>query len=234
MAYSYEEYLEYINESYYEYKEDEKMSNKEAIARTFNEYDLLMKNSETDKAIISVAIAEILVSHSKVLSTFKDYLMKTLLELDLKLIEQDHKLTREQYIDLISREEQVYKQLEVMPSDYYPRVCWHYEELTDEVNRFFVQINTGNLSDEEIVTKVLKRFERDCTNTLSEKIIVYVTLAENLLKLKYTQIEEMQRIKQELQLFNVTDIRDEQLVEEEQKKLLIRIDTLLAQLNNIT
>ncbi|WP_342415073.1 Imm3 family immunity protein [Paenibacillus sp. FSL R10-2782] len=233
MAHSYEEYSEYINETYYEYKEEEKMSNKEAIARTFNEYDMSMKKSETDKAVISVIIAEILVSHLRILNTFKDYMVETLSELNFKLIEQENKLTREHYIDLLSRKEQVLEQLENKPLDYYPRVCWYYEELTDEVNKFFNQINTGNINKDEIVASVFQRFERDWKNTLSEKIIVYTTLAENLLKLDYTKTEGLQRIKQELQLFNVEDVREEQLIEEEKKKLAIRIDNVLAQLNNV-
>ncbi|AIQ12047.1 Imm3 family immunity protein [Paenibacillus durus] len=233
MAHSYEEYSEYINETYNEFKEDEKMSNKEAIARTFNEYDMSMKKSETDKAVIGVTIAEILVSHLRILNTFKDYMIETISELNFKLIEQENKLTREQYIDLLSRKEQVLKQLENKPLDYYPRVCWYYEELTDEVNKFFDQINTGNINKDEIVTSVFQRFERDCKNTLSEKIIVYTTLAENLLKLGYTKIEGLQRIKEELQLFNVEDVREEQLIEEERKKLVVRIDNTLEQLNNI-
>lgn len=50
------------------------MSNKEAIARTFNEYDMSMNKSETDKAIISVTIAEILVTHMRILYSFNDYI----------------------------------------------------------------------------------------------------------------------------------------------------------------
>lgn len=160
-------------------------------------------------------------------------MVETLSELNFKLIEQENKLTREHYIDLLSRKEQVLEQLENKPLDYYPRVCWYYEELTDEVNKFFNQINTGNINKDEIVASVFQRFERDWKNTLSEKIIVYTTLAENLLKLDYTKTEGLQRIKQELQLFNVEDVREEQLIEEEKKKLAIRIDNVLAQLNNV-
>ncbi|MRN53038.1 Imm3 family immunity protein [Paenibacillus monticola] len=233
MATSYEEYLEYINETYNEFKEEGKMSNKEAIARTFNEYDMSMKKSETDKAVISVTIAEILISHLRILNTFKDYMINTISKLNFKLIEQDNELSREQHIALFIRREQVLKQLDNKPLDYYPRVCWYYEELTDEVNKFLDQINTGIINKDEIIAKVFKRFERDCKNTLSEKIIVCTTLAENLLNLGYTRIEGLQKIKQELQLFNVEDICNEQLIEGERKNLVVRIDNVLEQLNNI-
>ncbi|MED4534000.1 Imm3 family immunity protein [Metabacillus fastidiosus] len=233
MNYSYEEYLEYINETYIEYKEDEKMSNKEAITRTFNEYDMLMEESETDKAIISITIAEILVSHSKIFNTFKNYMIETLSGLNFKLIEQEPELTQEQYIDLLARKKQVLKQLETKLSDYYPRVCWYYEELTNKVNKFFDHINKVDLNKNEIVFKVLQRFERDCKNTLSEKFIVYTTLTENLLKINCTQIEGIETVKQELQLFSMETIHGEQLVEEEKRKLESRIDKVLFQLNEV-
>lgn len=196
MAISYDEYLEYINETYYEFKEEEKMSSKEAIARTFNEYDMSMKKSETDN-------------------------------------EQENKLSPEQYIVLLSRKEQVLKQLVNKPLDYYPRVCWYYEELTDEVNTLFKQINTDNVDANQLVASVLKRFQRDCKNTVSEKVIVYTTIAENILNNDLTKTDELQKIKQELQLFNMQDIQEEQLVEEEKKELAVRINDVLAKLSTI-
>ncbi|ULL13505.1 hypothetical protein DVH26_02970 [Paenibacillus sp. H1-7] len=230
MAHSYEEYSEHINETYNEYKEDQKMSNKEAIARTFNEYDMSMNKSETDKAIISVTIAEILVTHMRILYSFNDYIMDTVLSLNFKLIEQENKLSQEQRIDLLSRKELVLKQLEKKSLDYYPRVCWYYEELTDEVNKYFDQINAGSIFMDEIVAKVLQRFERDSKNTLSEKKIVYTTLAENMLKHGYTQAEGIQKIKKELLLLNKEHISGEQLTEEEQKNLKNRMNNVLLQI----
>ncbi|MGP0578839.1 Imm3 family immunity protein [Paenibacillus peoriae] len=231
MVYGYEEYLEYINETYEEFKDDEKMSNKEAIARTFNEYDMLAKESETDKAIIYVVLTEILVSHSRILHTFKAHMIKMLSELDLNLIEQEQKLTLVQYNDLRSRKENVLPELENKKLDYYPRVCWYYYDLTDEVNKFFNQINTENVTIDEIVISVFRRFERDCKNTLSEKIIVYTTLAEKLLTHKLTQTDALQKIRQELQQFNIKDILQEQLLEEEQMDLEKRIKNVLNQIN---
>ncbi|MFK4474773.1 hypothetical protein ABH897_004541 [Paenibacillus sp. RC73] len=231
MIYGYEEYLEYINETYEEFKDDEKMSNKEAIARTFNEYDMLAKESETDKAIIYVVLTEILVSHSRILHTFKAHMIKMLSELDFNLIEQEQKLTLVQYNDLRSRKENVLPELENKKLDYYPRVCWYYYDLTDEVNKFFNQINTDNVTIDEIVISVFRRFERDCKNTLSEKIIVYTTLAEKLLTHKLTQTDALQKIRQELQQFNIKDILQEQLLEEEQMDLEKRIKNVLNQIN---
>ncbi|AOK91347.1 MULTISPECIES: Imm3 family immunity protein [Paenibacillus] len=231
MVYGYEEYLEYINETYEEFKDDEKMSKKEAIARTFNEYDMLAKESETDKAIIYVALTEILVSHSRILHTFKEHMIKILSELDFNLIEQEQKLTIVQYNDLRSRKEKVLPELENKKPDYYPRVCWYYSELTDEVNEFFNQINIENVTADEIFISAFQRFERDCKNTLSEKIIVYTTLAENLLTHKLAQTDALQKIRQELQQFNIKNIFQEQLLEEEQMDLEKRIKNVLNQIN---
>ncbi|WP_018766328.1 Imm3 family immunity protein [Bacillus sp. 105MF] len=227
MAYSCEEYSEYIYETYSEYVEDEKMSRKEAVARTFNEYDMLMKKSETDKLIISVIFAEILVSHSKISNTFKNYMIETISNINFMLIEQEHKLTQEQYNDFLFRKGQVLKQLEAKPSDYYPRVCWYYEELTDEVNKFFDEINSNDTDENEVVAKVFKRFERDCKNTASEKIIVYTTLAENLLRYNLMpQIEDMSFIN-ELKKFTLDNIQGEQLSDDEKEKLAQRIQVVL-------
>ncbi|MGG2016529.1 Imm3 family immunity protein [Bacillus sp. S10(2024)] len=227
MTYSCNEYSEYIYETYNEYIEDEKMSRKEAVVRTFNEYDMLMKKSETDKLIISVIFAEILVSHSKISNTFKNYMIETISNIDFMLIEQEHKLTQEQYNDFLLRKEQVLKQLEAKLSDYYPRVCWYYEELTEEVNRFFDEINSKDTDQNEVIAKVFKRFERDCKNTASEKIIVYTTLAENVLRYNLMlQIKDMSFIN-ELKRFTLDSIQGEQLSDDEIEKLAQRVQVVL-------
>jgi hypothetical protein len=56
---------------------------------------------------------------------------------------------------------------------------------------------------------------------------VYTTLAENLLKYGYTRKESLYWIKEELLRFNVEDIRDEQLIEEERRDLVVRIDNVV-------
>ncbi|MFD2877936.1 Imm3 family immunity protein [Paenibacillus rhizoplanae] len=91
--------------------------------------------------VISVIIAEILASHSKASNTFKNYMVETLSNINNNLIEQEHKLTQEQHDDFFFRKKQVLIQLEKCHQTFYPRVCWYYEELTDEVNKFFSEIN---------------------------------------------------------------------------------------------
>ncbi|WP_138756560.1 Imm3 family immunity protein [Paenibacillus sinopodophylli] len=231
MVYSCDEYSEYIYETYNEYVNDEKVSRKEAVARTFNEYDMLMKKSESDKLIISVIIAEILASHSKASNTFKTYMVETISNINNMLIKQEHELTQEQYNDFFSRKKQVLIQLEAMPSDYYPRVCWCYEELTDEVNTYFGEINFKDRDEKEVVDEVVKRFERDCKNTISEKIVVYTTLAENLLRHNLTQQIKGTSFIDELKGFTLDSIQDEQLSDVEKEKLAQRIQVVL---NSVT
>ncbi|MGE7912685.1 Imm3 family immunity protein [Lysinibacillus xylanilyticus] len=133
MVFSYDEYEEDIYENYNELIEEEKISRREALARNFYDYDMLAKKSETDKAIIFVIFSEIAVSHVKILHSFKDYLEKNLTELDYKIIQQENKLTPQQYSDLASRKELVLQKFKKMSLDYFPRVCWYYDELVEEV-----------------------------------------------------------------------------------------------------
>lgn len=142
MGFSYEEYKEYIYEDYDELIE-EKMSKREAMARTFYEYDMLAKESETDKAMVFVIFSEIAITHTKVLSTFKDYLEQMLTELNFNKIKQEGYLKLEQYEELFSRKEYALQKLNQMPIDYYPRVCWYYNELDEEVRKIYYLYNTS-------------------------------------------------------------------------------------------
>ncbi|MGY3187345.1 Imm3 family immunity protein [Lysinibacillus sp. TE18511] len=229
MVFSYEEYEEYIHEDYNELIE-EKMSRGEAIARTFNEYDMLAKKSETDKALFCTIISEISLSHEKIPYTFKNYMEQSLTELDFKVIKQENSLTLEQYIDLINRKDYVLQELKKKPLDYYPRVCWYYEELIEKVQKFINSFLIENESTDTIVTGVLQRFERDCRNTNSEKFSVYTTIAENLYIQGLTGVDGIEDVKHVLQSFSIDDVFDEQLTEDEQEKLADRINSVLTKL----
>ncbi|QPA57442.1 hypothetical protein J1907_14975 [Lysinibacillus sphaericus] len=115
MVYSYEEYEEYILEDYNDLIE-EKMSKGEAIARTLNEYDMLAKRSETDKAMFCIIILEIIITHEKVSYSYMNYI--------------------EQLNRLIYRKAFVLQELKKRPLTYYQRVCWYYNELNEEVRKF--------------------------------------------------------------------------------------------------
>ncbi|MFB7158863.1 Imm3 family immunity protein [Lysinibacillus sp. NPDC056232] len=230
MVFSYDEYEEDIYEDYNELIEEEKISKREALARNFYDYDMLAKKSETDKAMIFVIFSEIAVSHVKILHSFKDYLEKNLTELDFKIIQQENKLTPQQYSDLASRKERVLQKLKNMSLDYFPRACWYYDELVEEVQKFINNFKLENENTDSIVTTVLPRFGRDCENTKSEKFIVYTTLAENLYNQGLTVVDGIEDVKHVLQSFSFKDVSDEQLTEEEQEKLADRIKSVLSNL----
>ncbi|MGC7931635.1 Imm3 family immunity protein [Lysinibacillus sp. VIII_CA] len=229
MEFSYQEYNEYINETYKEFKE-EKMSSKEAIARTYNEYDMVAKKSETDKGIVYIELAEILITHLKAMYTFKSYIENVLIELDFNLIKLEKALSQEEYNDLFSRRVHVLQELKKMPLDYYQTVCWYYEELIEEVQKYIINFIEENRNTDTIVTDVLQRFERDCKNTKSEKYIIYTTLAENLCNQGLETVNGIEDLKNELQTFQVYDISNEQLTEDEQEELANRIKNVLTRL----
>ncbi len=230
LVFSYEEYKEYIYEDYDELIEEEKMSSREAIARTFYEYDMLPKKSETDKAMVFVIFSEIAVTHVKIFYNFKNYMEQSLNELDFKVVKQENSLTSEQYNDLIYRKDYVLQELKRKPLDYYPIVCWYYEELIEEVRKIFNNLIVENKNADSIVTSVLQRFDRDCENTKSEKFIVYTTLAEKLLKQGLTEVSGVKKVKHELQSFSIKDVTNEQLTEDEQEQLAVRIKSVLSKL----
>lgn len=228
--FSYEEYKNYIYEDYDELVEEEKMSRREAIARTFYEYDMLAKESETDKAMVFVVFSEIIITHLKVLFTFKNYIEQAVQELDFTVIKQENKLTLEQFNELFSRQKRVLQELKKMPLDYYSSVCWYYDELIDEVHKFINNFELENKNVDSLVSTVLQRFDRDCRNTKSEKFIVYTTLAENLLNQELLGVKGFQDVKYELQAFSIKDVSDEQLTKDEQEKLAVRISKVLLKI----
>ncbi|MGE7129339.1 Imm3 family immunity protein [Lysinibacillus xylanilyticus] len=166
----------------------------------------------------------------KILHTFKDYLEKNLTELDFKIIQQENKLTPQQYSDLASRKELVLQKFKKMSLDYFPRACWYYDELVEEVQKFINNFKLENENTDSIVTTVLQRFDRDCENTQSEKFIVYTTLAENLYNQGLTGVDGIEDVKHVLQSFSIKDVSDEQLTEDEQEKLADRIKSVLSNL----
>ena len=230
MVYSYEEYEEYILEDYNDLV-GEKMSKGEAIARTFNEYDMLAKKSETDKAMFSIIFSEIALTHEKISHSFMNYIEQSLKELDFKAIKQENSLTIEQLNSLKNRRDYVLQELKKKPLNYYPRVCWYYNELSEEVQKFIDDFIKESERLEAIISNVLQRFDRDCKNTNSEKFIIYTTIAESIYNHQIKDVLGINELKLELESFRIADITDEQLTEEEQEKLSERIKSVLSKLN---
>lgn len=226
MEWEYDELIEAINDSYQEYKE-EHMSNSEAFARTAGDFETVKNIGIFEKAIVTVALGELLLRQSKVFIISKENLLSTFESIDSNLLEQH--LTPEQLENWLARKERILQDIDKKPVHYYARAFWFYDEMTEEVNQYFMTILLNDKSGKDIATNVLNRFERDCKHSLSENIVVLTTLAENLLQHNLIETDELKKIEQTLNLFNIEDIR-EQLSDEEMKDLAIRIQNVLAKL----
>ena len=110
---------------------------------------------------------------------------------------------------------------------------WYYDEMNNEVNRYYSSISSDSETKDAIAKVVLDRFKRDCRNTKSEKIVVYTTLAERLLNDSLTESIEYQNIKNTLKEFNVDEV-GEQLSNDEKQKLQLRIRRVLNHLSDDT
>ncbi|GBK65656.1 MAG: Imm3 family immunity protein [Paenibacillus macerans] len=221
----YEDYITEINECYDDYKNEDKLSTVEAIARTLYDFEGLMYRSETEKAIILIFYGQLIVSEqSRVLVNTRDNLLEKLNSIDFMTIKQEQKLTVEQYDELQSKFNDVIEKINRMPLDTCRLARWYYEELVEEVNRYFLDIKRNDMNVEQIIRDIFSRFNRDCNNTLSEKMIVYTTLGELLISHFFIIPEE---ILAEIKSFNINDTKD-QLLQVEKKQLTERINKILG------
>ncbi|BFH17771.1 Imm3 family immunity protein [Paenibacillus melissococcoides] len=228
MKKSYEEYIAEIYECYEDYKKEDNFSTVESIARTLYDFEGLMSRSETEKAIILITYGQLIVSEQlRVLVSTRDSLLENLSYINFELIKQEQNLTTEQFNDLQSRYNDVLENIKRKPSDTCRFARWFYDEMINEVNQYFLRINSAALDAEKITTNLLSRFRRDCENTLSEKIIVYTSLGENLVKHNLTVPNE---IVAEIKGFDVDDTKD-QLLPEEKNQLKNQIKRLLESFN---
>ncbi|WP_256718101.1 Imm3 family immunity protein [Paenibacillus borealis] len=113
-----------------------------------------------------------------------------------------------------------------IPVDYCPYTRWYYHEMEKEVKNFFGIIMNKVNNKNEMIEKVLERFERECTNTLSENIVVKTTLVELLIRYDIKGNEQFVEITKELEQFDINDV-GAQLTENEKVDLSIRISNLL-------
>ncbi|TDL51615.1 hypothetical protein E2R60_18475 [Paenibacillus dendritiformis] len=227
MKKSYEDYIAEIYECYEDYKKEDKFSTVESLARTLYDFEGLMSRSETEKAIILITYGQLIVSEQlRVLVNTRDSLLENLSYINFELIKQEQNLTAEQFDDLQSRYNEVLDNIKRKASETCRFARWYYEEMTNEVNQYFPGINSAELDSEKITRNILSRFRRDCENTLSEKIIVYTSLGENLVKHNLMVPNE---IVAEIKGFDVNDTND-QLLPEEKELLKSRIKKILESL----
>ncbi|WP_334073517.1 MULTISPECIES: Imm3 family immunity protein [Paenibacillus] len=223
MSSIYEELFESFNETYQGYKQ-KGMNNSESLERTMDDFELLMNRGDLEKAIILISYGEFALRQPYLFYKSKDYLVEKFNEIAFELIEQE--LTNEQYHDLITRKNYVLNEIEIKPLNFYPRTFWYYEEMKDEVNRYFDEIFVPTKSVKELAEDVLVRFERDCKHTIGEKIVVYTTLAQRLLENHLRDTDSLIIIKNTLKNFNVNEVGN-QLSDEEKQKLQLQIERVL-------
>ncbi|WP_432776118.1 Imm3 family immunity protein [Brevibacillus gelatini] len=217
MDWEYEELFEAFNEDYMNYR-SENFSPWESLARTWGEYENVINRGEMEKAVIYVAYGEKLLLQEKIFTNAKKLTLDALNTLDLAKLQSV--LDEEQMEELLARRSKVLEQLESKPLDQYPVARWYYREITEEVVDF-INKKLQEAGSNDLVSVVLKRFERDCKNTIGENIIIKTTLIESLMG-KVTEKEKLEPIVKELKEFKVDEL-GQQLSEDEKKDLLLRI-----------
>ncbi|RNB60243.1 hypothetical protein EDM57_02765 [Brevibacillus gelatini] len=223
LKWEYKELVESFIEDYYSYKQNN-MSDRESLARTYNEYETLLNQGEMEKAVIEILYGEFLLKQSKVLITAKEKTKEELLSLDFTKLRTE--LTDDEVKELISRRDNIVLRLDEKPLDFCSEARWYYQEINENVKKFFESLSFENEYAGQVVNHVLKRFERDCRNTMSENITIKVTLAELLINKGINAQEELNNILSELKQFNMEDV-GQQLSEEEKEDLARRIKSLL-------
>ncbi|BAH42260.1 hypothetical protein BBR47_12830 [Brevibacillus brevis NBRC 100599] len=224
MKRNYEALLGAFYGKYFEFK-NMKMSNDEALARTSNDFEGVLKLGEMENAVVHIAIGNIILSHTRTYYKVKDQLIEVLNSIDLEKLQLETSL--DEYQDILERRDMVLDEIDNIQIDYDPYARWYSFEMEKEVKSYF-----GNIiceDESELVEKIIERFERDCDKTLSENIVVKTTLAELLIRHGIKSNEQIVKIRSELEQFDLNNV-GKQLSEFEKLDLSIRIKEVLDKL----
>lgn len=178
-----------------------------------------------EKAVVYIAEGRIFLTHSKIFIKAKERIVGTLNSLDLNKLQIE--TAPDEYKDILERRDMVLDEIDNVPVDYSPYTRWYYHDMEREVKNYFGVILNEVENKNEIIKKVLERFERECTNTLSENIVVKTTLLELLIRYDIKGTEQFLDIRKDLEHFDVNEV-DGQLAEDEKVDLSIRIKELLS------
>jgi len=220
----YHELIDSFNKGFQKYKQ-RNMSNLESLSKTYEDFELIMNQGDLEKAIILIEYCEKVLQQPYIFYKSKEYLIKYLEEINYASIKKE--LSINQYHELIKKREKVIVGLNKKPLTNSARARWYYSELTSEVINYSRTISQRNVTVDQWITKTLERFERDCRNTISEKIVVYTTLAEQVLMNSSAKTSEFKKIETILQEYNVEEV-GEQLTNNEKEQLQSRIDKILS------
>lgn len=216
----YEKYFKFIEEN---------MSPSEALARTSGEFEGVANMGEMEKAVVNIAEGRIYLTHSKIFEKSKNYIIEELNSIDFQKLKLQ--ITEDDYNDLVERKDIVLEALEELEIDYNPYTWWYYYEIESKVKHYFLSCYSQTNSGLEIIDKVMERFERDCDNTLSENIVIKVTLTELLLRRNNLDVGDFYKnIKEEILEFDNSDV-DTQLSQSEKEDLSQRITDILLKIN---
>ncbi|MGO4786525.1 Imm3 family immunity protein [Paenibacillus sp. 2KB_20] len=214
-------------ERYFDFK-SEKMSDAEAIACTADAYYGVQSRGEMEKAVVYIAEGKIHLTHSKIFIKAKERIVGALNSLDLNKLQIE--TTSDEYKDILERRDMVLDEIDNIPVDYSPYSRWKYHEMGKEVNNYFGLIYNELKDKSKIIEKVLDRFERECTNTLSENIVVKTALLELLIRYNVkVDEEELVKLRSELEQFEIGYV-GQQLSEFEKLDLSFRIKDLMSKL----
>ena len=225
MAWSYKELIDSFMEEYEEYKNIYHQSHSEAVARAFDENYSEQSANDMEKAVLWVIGAELKLKQPRVYKIVKENYIRNLKLINFEKIKEhikDGQLSEQEFEELYLRRNTVLEQIEELPIDICPIARWFYEEIISKINYLFE--NSNNLKETTYYT--IEFFEREFDNTLCAKKVVYVTIAENLIRRK-EPIPDY--IKSEIQNRYFDNSKFE-LNEQEILDLSQRIDRLLKKL----
>ncbi|WP_188067361.1 Imm3 family immunity protein [Brevibacillus brevis] len=224
MRRNYEALFGAFYERYFDFK-SEKMSDAEALVCTSDAYFGVQRRGEMEKAVVNIAEGRIYLTHSKIFFKAKEKIVEALSSLDLQKLQLE--TSPDEYQDILERRDMVLDGIDNIPIDYSPYTRWYYYEMEKEVRNYFGVIINDIKNVSELVDNLMERFERDCTNTSSENIVVKTTIAELLIRHGIKENEQFVKIKSELEQFDINDV-GEQLTEDEKADLSIRIKEVLS------
>ncbi|WP_017814728.1 Imm3 family immunity protein [Paenibacillus shenyangensis] len=219
----YQELIDSFNETFQDYKK-RNMSNLEALSKTYEDFELIMNQGDLQKAIILIEYCEKVMQQPYIFYKSKDYLINYLKEINYDLVKKE--LSSMQYDELIKKRDKAISELNNKPLTNSARARWYYSELTTEVINYYKTIFQSDITAEQLIKKTLDRFKRDCKNTKSEKFVVYITLAEQLLSSGLINSIDFESLKTVLKEYNVEEL-GEQLTNNEKEELQARIDKVL-------
>lgn len=224
MESEYKEYKRYTEEFIDEYLNEEFFSKDETLA-------FLIDNSlDTDEVRTCsrfIPFGYLAITMRRISKGLKNEIKSKLMNIDMEVVKQN--VSDEDYEEISKSINEILIKIDnIEISTFNGCVCWEYEEINEEVEKYLNTLNLDKNTIEETIRLTLKRFERACYYTRSEEVCVYVTLAEKLLGyVDNEEFEEYNKLIDFIKAFELKSIENEQFTESEKEDLVGRIDKIL-------